>query len=154
MSFKSSGHSRLSTGCLLDATRKPCYRENFISIKILHGNSPRAQGTQQPSYPLVFHYFWEHLNEEDIQSATCQRGLGRLQRRGLQSISLNQYWLPSSLSLSLRQTRHPDLKLKSSPSSLFGLKSGSGVGASILKSANYYQTEFDQMVIITDLPQS
>jgi hypothetical protein len=59
-----------------------------------------------------------------------------------------------ALSLSLPQTRHPDLKLKSSPSSLFGLKSGSGVGASILKSANYYQTEFDQMVIITDLPQS
>jgi len=49
------------------------YRENFISIKKLHGNRSRAQGTQQPSYPLVFHYFWEHLNEEDIQSATWPR---------------------------------------------------------------------------------
>jgi hypothetical protein len=78
-----------STGCLLNATRKPCYWENFISIKQLHGNSPRAQGTQQPSYPLVFHYFWEHLNEEDIQSATCQRGLSRLRSRERQSISLN-----------------------------------------------------------------
>lgn len=99
MSFKSSDHSavhhtlRTTRGaqlcCLLNAARK-LYQEIFISIKQLHGNSRRAQGTHQPSYPLVFHYFWEDLNEEDIQSATCQTELSRLQRTESQSTSLNQ----------------------------------------------------------------
>jgi len=117
-----------STGCLLNATRKPCYRENFISIKQLHGNSPRAQGTQQPSYPLVFHYFWEHLNEEDIQSATCQRGPSRLQRRERPSRYLSINWL------ALRHHRHPDLNLKSLLH--LWLEVWQQAVASILKSAN------------------
>lgn len=62
-------HSPGSTVCAMQQGSRG-YRENFISIKQLHGNRSRAQGPQQPSYPLVFHYFWEHLNEEDIQSAT------------------------------------------------------------------------------------
>jgi len=43
---------------------------------------------QQPSYPVVFHYFWEHLNEEDIQSATCQR-----EERETVNISQSIDWL-------------------------------------------------------------
>lgn len=71
-----------------------CKKEAFIPRK-LHFNkatswkqqqSPgQPRPAQQPSYPVVFHYFWEHLNEEDIQSATCQR-----EERERQSISLNQ----------------------------------------------------------------
>lgn len=47
-----------STGCLLNATRKPCcYRENFISIKQLHGNSSRAQGTPAARLPTCLSLF-------------------------------------------------------------------------------------------------
>jgi len=46
-----------STGCLLNATRKPCYRENFISIKQLHGTSSRAQGTPAATLPTCLSLF-------------------------------------------------------------------------------------------------
>jgi len=109
------------------------------------------RAAQQPSYPLVFHYFWEHLNEEDIQSATCHRGLARLQRRERQSISLNQYCC--LLDSQTKHTPRSQVEVESLLPLWFEVVAAEA--ASILKSANfYYQTEFDQMVIITDLPQS
>jgi hypothetical protein len=70
---------------------------------------------QQPSYPVVFHYFWEDLNEEDIQSQPPVR-----EKRERQSISLNQL-------IGSQTTKPTRSQLEVAPLSLshFGLKSGS-----------------------------
>jgi len=109
-----------STGCLLNATRKPCYWENFISIKQLHGNSPRAQGTQAAKLPTCLSLFlgtseWRGYPVSHLSERTESTG----EQRATVNISQSPYCLPHSLTThnALR-----DLKLKSSRSSLFGLK--------------------------------
>lgn len=126
-----------STGCLLNATRKPCcYRENFISIKQLHGNSSRAQGTPAARLPTCLSLFlgtseWRGYPVSHLSERTQPTS----EKSSRVSISLNQLIGSQTPQLHSSTAPHPDLKLKSL---LHLLKCGSKQQAvgSILKSAN------------------
>jgi len=80
-----------STGCLLNATRKPCYRENFISIKQLHGTSSRAQGTPAATLPTCLSLFlgtseWRGYPVSHLSERTQPTS----EKRATVKISLNQ----------------------------------------------------------------
>ena len=155
MSFKSSDHYavhhtlRTTRGaqlcCLLNAARK-LYQEIFISIKQLHGNSRTAQGDPPAKLPSCLSLFlgtseWRgypvsHLSERSQPTS---------EKRERQSKSLNQLiGFPTT-----KPTRSQlEVALHSlSPSLSLWFEVWQLRAASILKSANYYQTEFDQMVI-------
>jgi len=101
-----------STGCLLNATRKPCYRENFISIKQLHGTSSRAQGTPAATLPTCLSLFlgtseWRGYPVSHLSERTQPTS----EKRATVKISLNQL-IGSQLSVTTDTTRLPDLNLK------------------------------------------
>jgi len=148
MSFKSPEHSTptelvSAVGSLQEGS---LYWENFISIKQLHGNSRTAQGDPPAKLPSCLSLFlgtseWRgypvsHLSERSQPTS---------EKRERQSKSLNQLiGFPTT-----KPTRSQlEVALHSlSPSLSLWFEVWQLRAASILKSANYYQTEFDQMVI-------
>jgi len=119
-----------STGCLLAATRKPCcYRENFISIKQLHGTSRRAQGSPAATLPTCLSLFlgtseWRGYPVSHLSERTQPTS----EKSATVKISLNQL-------IGSQTLRQPDLKLKSRHLHLW-LEVWQEAVASILKSAN------------------
>jgi len=118
-----------STGCLLNATRKPCYRENFISIKQLHGTSSRAQGTPAATLPTCLSLFlgtseWRGYPVSHLSERTQPTS----EKRATVKISLNQL-------IGSQTPQTPWSQLEVAPPSLAWTVWQQAV-ASILKSAN------------------
>jgi len=122
MSFKSPEHSTLSrrpvelVSAVFSMQEGSLYRENFISIKQLHGNSSRAQASPAAKLPSCLSLFlgrseWRGYPE----SATCQR-----EERETVNISQSIDWLSDNKTNPISTWSRPSLSL-----SHFGLKSGS-----------------------------